>query len=200
MNRPRIGYALSGGVVHGAAHLGFLAAFQDAGIRPDAIAGTSAGVIIGAGYAAGVSVECAPAAARVTERAPSRFDGQKHGYALTSRWACCRDTSVVGIPQRVTTKGGHMGILSWIVIGGLAGLAARFVTKRRLGLIVTVIVGIIGAVVGGWLLTAVTHGPGLTGFSFRSFLIAFAGAVVLLFAYGLVTGRSRRSRFWRLGR
>jgi len=39
-----------------------------------------------------------------------------------------------------------MGILSWIVIGGLAGLAARFVTKRHLGLIVTIIVGIIGAV------------------------------------------------------
>jgi len=38
-----------------------------------------------------------------------------------------------------------MGILSWIVIGGLAGLAARFVTKRHLGLIVTIIVGIIGA-------------------------------------------------------
>jgi len=85
-----------------------------------------------------------------------------------------------------------MGILSWIVIGGLAGLAARFVTKRHLGLIVTVIVGIIGAVVGGWVLTAVTHGPGLTGFSLRSFLVAFAGAVVLLFAYGLVSDRGRR--------
>jgi len=56
-----------------------------------------------------------------------------------------------------------MGILSWIVIGGLAGLAARFVTKRHLGLIVTIIVGIIGAVVGGWVLTNVTNGPGLTG-------------------------------------
>jgi uncharacterized membrane protein YeaQ/YmgE (transglycosylase-associated protein family) len=38
----------------------------------------------------------------------------------------------------------------------------------------------------------VTHGPGLTGFSFRSFLVAFAGAVVLLFLYGLVQGRGRR--------
>jgi uncharacterized membrane protein YeaQ/YmgE (transglycosylase-associated protein family) len=63
----------------------------------------------------------------------------------------------------MTTKGGSMGILSWIVIGGLAGLAARFVTKRHLGLIVTIIVGIIGAVVGGWVLTNVTNGPGLTG-------------------------------------
>ena len=85
-----------------------------------------------------------------------------------------------------------MGILSWIVIGALAGLAARFVTKRHLGFIVTIIVGIIGAVVGGWVLTAVTHGRGLTGFSFRSFLVAFAGAVVLLFVYGLVAGRGRR--------
>jgi uncharacterized membrane protein YeaQ/YmgE (transglycosylase-associated protein family) len=85
-----------------------------------------------------------------------------------------------------------MGILSWIVIGGLAGLAARFVMKRHLGLIVTVLVGIVGAVVGGWVLTAVTNGPGLTGFSLRSFLIAFAGAVVLLFLYGLAVNRGRR--------
>jgi uncharacterized membrane protein YeaQ/YmgE (transglycosylase-associated protein family) len=85
-----------------------------------------------------------------------------------------------------------MGILSWIVIGGLAGWAARFVTKRHLGVIVTIIVGIIGAVAGGWVLTAVTNGPGLTGFSIRSFLVAFAGAVVLLFVYGLVADRGRR--------
>jgi uncharacterized membrane protein YeaQ/YmgE (transglycosylase-associated protein family) len=93
----------------------------------------------------------------------------------------------------MTTKGeAIMGILSWIIIGGLAGLAARLVTKRHLGIIVTVIVGIVGALLGGWVMTAVTHGPGLTGFSIRSFLIAFAGAVALLFAYGLVSRRSWR--------
>ena len=86
-----------------------------------------------------------------------------------------------------------MGILSWIVIGLLAGVAARMVTKRHLGLIATVAVGIVGALVGGWVLTAVTHGPGLTGFSIRSFLVAFAGAVALLFVYGLAAGRGRRS-------
>ena len=57
MSRPRIGYALSGGAVRGAAHLGFLSVFEAAGIRPDAIAGTSAGAVIGAGYAAGVPVD-----------------------------------------------------------------------------------------------------------------------------------------------
>jgi len=55
--RPRIGYALGGGAVRGAAHLGFLSVFEEAGIRPDLIAGTSAGAIVGAGYAAGVSVQ-----------------------------------------------------------------------------------------------------------------------------------------------
>jgi uncharacterized membrane protein YeaQ/YmgE (transglycosylase-associated protein family) len=84
-----------------------------------------------------------------------------------------------------------MGILSWIVIGLLAGVAARMVTKRHLGLIATIAVGIVGALVGGWVLTAVTNGPGLTGFSIRSFLVAFAGAVALLFAYGLAAGRGR---------
>ena len=90
-----------------------------------------------------------------------------------------------------------MGILSWIVIGGLAGWAASLVTKRHQRLIATII---IGAVVGGLVLTAVTHGRGLAGFSFRSFLVAFAGTVVLLFVYGLITGRRRRSWFWRVGR
>jgi uncharacterized membrane protein YeaQ/YmgE (transglycosylase-associated protein family) len=85
-----------------------------------------------------------------------------------------------------------MGILSWIVIGLLAGLAARLVTKRHVGLIVTVVVGIAGALIGGWVLTAITHGPGLTGFSIRSFLVAFAGSVVLLFAYGLAANRGHR--------
>jgi uncharacterized membrane protein YeaQ/YmgE (transglycosylase-associated protein family) len=82
-----------------------------------------------------------------------------------------------------------MSILSWIVIGGLAGLAARFVMKAHMGLIVTVVVGIVGAIVGGWVYHAVTHQVGLTGFSIRSFLVAFAGAVVLLFLYGLVARR-----------
>jgi NTE family protein len=57
MSRPRIGFALSGGAVRGAAHLGFLSVFEAAGIRPDVIAGTSAGAVVGAGYAAGVPVD-----------------------------------------------------------------------------------------------------------------------------------------------
>lgn len=56
-SRPRIGYALGGGAVRGAAHLGFLSVFEEAGIRPDVIAGTSAGSAVGAGYASGLSTD-----------------------------------------------------------------------------------------------------------------------------------------------
>jgi uncharacterized membrane protein YeaQ/YmgE (transglycosylase-associated protein family) len=84
-----------------------------------------------------------------------------------------------------------MSILSWIIIGLVAGLAARFVTKTHLGIIVTTIVGIIGGVVGGWAYTKITHQVGLTGFSWRSLLVAFVGAVVLLFLYGLIARRRR---------
>jgi len=57
MTPAKIGYALSGGAVRGAAHLGFLSVFEEAGIHPSFIAGTSAGAVVGAAYAAGVPVD-----------------------------------------------------------------------------------------------------------------------------------------------
>ena len=56
-SRPTIGFALGGGAVRGAAHLGFLSVFEEAGIKPDLIAGTSAGAIVGAGYAGGLTID-----------------------------------------------------------------------------------------------------------------------------------------------
>lgn len=55
--RRRIGLALGGGAVRGAAHVGVLQVLEGAGIRPDVIAGTSIGAIVGAGYAAGLSTD-----------------------------------------------------------------------------------------------------------------------------------------------
>jgi NTE family protein len=57
MEETKIGYALGGGAVRGAAHIGALRALEDAGLRPDFIAGTSIGAIIGAAYAAGRTTE-----------------------------------------------------------------------------------------------------------------------------------------------
>jgi uncharacterized membrane protein YeaQ/YmgE (transglycosylase-associated protein family) len=89
-----------------------------------------------------------------------------------------------------------MNILAWIIIGGIAGLlASLFVRGTGLGIIGDIIVGVIGAVVGSFLLTLVLPGTfAFTGFSWGSLIIAFIGAVILLFIVRLVRGRSASAR------
>lgn len=84
-----------------------------------------------------------------------------------------------------------MGILVWIVFGLIAGVVAKFIMPGRDpgGIVVTILLGIVGAVVGGFLGTALGFGT-VTGFDVRSLLIAIAGALVLLFAYRLITSRA----------
>ena len=75
-----------------------------------------------------------------------------------------------------------MGILTWIFLGLVAGLIAKFVMPGRDpgGLILTILVGIAGAVIGGLLSTRLGFGS-VTGFNLRSILIAAGGAFILLF-------------------
>ena len=84
-----------------------------------------------------------------------------------------------------------MGILVWIVFGLIAGVVAKFIMPGRDpgGIIVTILLGIVGAVVGGFLGTTLGFGT-VTGFDVRSLLIAIAGALVVLFAYRLITSRA----------
>lgn len=92
-----------------------------------------------------------------------------------------------------------MGILAWIVLGLGAGLIANmFIPGRRSqGLIVTCLIGIAGALLGGWLATKLFHIHSLQGFfNLSTWLTAIAGAAVLLLAYHLVTGRSSRRSGW----
>jgi len=88
-----------------------------------------------------------------------------------------------------------VGIFVWIVIGLLAGLIARAIMpgKQPGGIIVTVLLGIGGGLLGGWLGSAIT-GHGLTGFSFWSLLLAVIGALILLFIYQLVSNMVDRRR------
>ena len=77
-----------------------------------------------------------------------------------------------------------MGILAWIVFGLTAGVLAKFIMPGRDpgGFIVTTIIGILGAIIGGFI--AVQFGFGdVTGFDVRRLVIAIAGALVLLFSY-----------------
>jgi uncharacterized membrane protein YeaQ/YmgE (transglycosylase-associated protein family) len=77
-----------------------------------------------------------------------------------------------------------MGILSWIVFGLIAGILAKFFMPGPDGggIIVTILLGIVGAVVGGFIGTALGLGD-VTGFNFRSFIIAVVGGVLVLFVY-----------------
>jgi uncharacterized membrane protein YeaQ/YmgE (transglycosylase-associated protein family) len=81
-----------------------------------------------------------------------------------------------------------MSILAWIVFGGLAGLAASFLMGGGGGIIFDVIVGIVGALLGGFLMGKFGH-AGVTGWNWRSFGVAVLGSVVLLFILRLVRGR-----------
>jgi uncharacterized membrane protein YeaQ/YmgE (transglycosylase-associated protein family) len=86
-----------------------------------------------------------------------------------------------------------VGIISWIVVGLIAGFLAKFLLPGDDpgGLIITTLIGMAGAVVGG-ILIGVLGGAGATGFNVWSILVATLGAVMLLFVYRLLTGDRRR--------
>ena len=85
-----------------------------------------------------------------------------------------------------------MGILSWILLGLVAGAIAKALHPGRdpQGCIVTMIIGVIGAVLGGWIATLLNWGT-VTGFNLYSILVATGGAVLALIIYNAVTGRRR---------
>jgi uncharacterized membrane protein YeaQ/YmgE (transglycosylase-associated protein family) len=102
-----------------------------------------------------------------------------------------------------------MGIIAWIVLGLGAGLLANMLIpgRRSQGLILTCVIGVAGALLGGWLATKLFHVVTLHGFfNLSTWLTAIAGAAILLLAYHLFTsrgttrlrstGRSRRRSGW----
>jgi uncharacterized membrane protein YeaQ/YmgE (transglycosylase-associated protein family) len=76
-----------------------------------------------------------------------------------------------------------MSFLTWIILGLVAGfIGSKIVNKAGEGLLIDILLGIVGAVVGGWLFS--TFGAtGVTGLNLYSLLVAVVGAVVFLFAY-----------------
>jgi uncharacterized membrane protein YeaQ/YmgE (transglycosylase-associated protein family) len=84
-----------------------------------------------------------------------------------------------------------LGWIAWIIFGLIAGLIAKFLMPGRDpgGFIVTIVIGILGAVVGGWIGTQLGLGS-VDGFNLMSFLLAVLGAVILLFIYRLIKARA----------
>ncbi len=84
-----------------------------------------------------------------------------------------------------------MSILSWIVVGLIAGWLAGHVMKGRgYGCLGDIVVGILGAVVGGFLATLLFGGDYITGFNLGTILVAFLGAVILIWLVRVLPGRS----------
>jgi len=83
-----------------------------------------------------------------------------------------------------------MSVLAWIVLGLIAGfIASNILNRSGQGLLLDIVLGIVGAVVGGFLFSAI-GATGITGFNLWSILVAITGAVVALWIYHAVAGRS----------
>ena len=82
-----------------------------------------------------------------------------------------------------------MSFIAWIVLGLIAGfIASKLVNKSGEGVVLDIILGIVGALVGGWLFNTMGQ-SGVTGLNLYSMLVAVVGAVVVLVLYHAIFGR-----------
>ncbi len=85
-----------------------------------------------------------------------------------------------------------MSIIGWIILGLIAGfIASKLINKSGEGIILDIVLGIVGAVVGGYLFTLFGAAP-VTGLNLYSLIVAVVGAVVVLFVYHAIVGGRRR--------
>jgi uncharacterized membrane protein YeaQ/YmgE (transglycosylase-associated protein family) len=99
-----------------------------------------------------------------------------------------------GTASSLLTKENEMGLIAWIVLGLIAGAIAKWIMPGNDpgGCIITIVIGVVGALLGGYLSTLLGFG-GLTGdLDFRSLIIAVLGSVVLLAIWRLLRGGRRR--------
>ncbi len=90
-----------------------------------------------------------------------------------------------------------MSILSWIVVGLIAGwLAGKVMRGAGYGLLGDILIGIAGGLIGGWLATSVLHiGADVNGINIESIIVAFVGAVILIFILRLLRGGRSITRY-----
>jgi len=83
-----------------------------------------------------------------------------------------------------------MSILAWVVLGLVSGfIASKIVNKAGEGILMDIVLGIVGAVVGGWIFTTFGH-SGVTGINPYSVLVSVVGAIAVLLAYHAIRRRA----------
>lgn len=82
-----------------------------------------------------------------------------------------------------------MGFISWIVVGAIAGFLANMFMGSRSGLLMMVVLGIVGALVGGFIATSVLKMGSVDGINVESIIIATLGAILVILVVGFATRR-----------
>jgi uncharacterized membrane protein YeaQ/YmgE (transglycosylase-associated protein family) len=86
-------------------------------------------------------------------------------------------------------KEAAVGIIAWIVLGAIAGFLTNMIMGGGQGVIATIILGIVGAVVGGWLAGTVLGVADVTGINVESIVVAVIGGIVVVAVYRMLMGR-----------
>ncbi|MGC0144813.1 MULTISPECIES: GlsB/YeaQ/YmgE family stress response membrane protein [unclassified Pseudactinotalea] len=89
-----------------------------------------------------------------------------------------------------------MGFIAFLLLGLIAGAIARAILKDRIagGWLASLLIGVIGAMLGGWIGTATGLGDVDEFFSISSWLLAILGSVIVLVIWGAISGRSKSTR------
>ena len=83
-----------------------------------------------------------------------------------------------------------MSIIAWIVLGLIAGfIGSKIVQGSGQGFFLNIALGIVGALVGGFLYSAILGGEGVTGVNIGSIIVSIIGAIIVLWVYNAVAGR-----------
>jgi uncharacterized membrane protein YeaQ/YmgE (transglycosylase-associated protein family) len=125
---------------------------------------------------------------------PHRFSGLR---SIDRRDSAC-ESDILSCAARPVFSDAHKGddqmsFLAWIVLGLLAGfIGSKIVNKSGEGVVMDIILGVIGAVAGGWLFNMLGH-SGVTGLNLYSLFVAVIGAVIVLVVYHALVGGTRRT-------
>jgi uncharacterized membrane protein YeaQ/YmgE (transglycosylase-associated protein family) len=103
----------------------------------------------------------------------------------------CIKVREITFGYRHTNGGRNMGIISWIILGLIAGfIGSKIVDRQGQGFWLDIALGIVGAIIGGFLFD-LFGATGVTGLNIYSMIVAIVGAVVVLVIYNALTGRRR---------